>query len=89
MTRRRFRFALAFVGAASSLLAGCESWHPLGLRSKEASPAPSRLMTKADADEANQDEPGSTKGFFKPTRRSAALSSEAAEIEGSLGVGGR
>ena len=87
MTRRRMGFALALAGAANGLLAGCEGGHRVALRSKDS--PPSRLAKLSEADEAAPEEPGSTKGFFKKTRRPAALSSEAADIEDSLGVGGR
>ncbi len=87
MTSRQFWSALTLAAAANGLLVGCEAGHGVGLRPKDASP--SRLARASEVDEATPDEPGSTKGFFKPTRRRAALSSEASEIENSLGLGNR
>ncbi len=90
MWRRPIRFALVASWVLGGL-SGClpdksssnfvrrESEHP-GLTREEA--------RTSSIEEVETDRPEGLKNFFKPTRRPGALSSEAAEIERSLGVGG-
>ena len=79
MKGRRNWFGLAFAGLAGPIC-GCHLLHPQGLRSQGSPPALSQT------EEPGADPGTPPKGFFKPTRRSGALSSEAREIEANLGV---
>jgi hypothetical protein len=64
--------------SAGAILPGCEALHH-NLRTASGTD-PSR------GDEPKEEEPSETKGFFKSSRLPGALSSEAREIEQSLGV---
>jgi hypothetical protein len=87
MKRRRIRFALAVVCASTATLAGCETIGH-GLRSKNDPPIVvlDDPLAKKGQEQAEELQTGRPSGFFKATRRSGAWSSEAAEIERSLGV---
>ncbi len=84
--RRRFRggsawcLALACLGSS---LTGCETMRGLGLRPHQDSV--SKVPTGS---EEIEDAGVSNRQFFKPSRRPAAMSSEAREVENSLGLGG-
>ena len=83
-TWRRLRAGAAMAGVACGLLSGCETMRAIGLRPhKDSVP-----KVTAGSEEIEVDNEAPTKGFFKATRRPAALSSEARDIENSLGLGG-
>jgi hypothetical protein len=63
---------------AGAIVPGCEPLHH-NLR-------PASGTDPSRGDESKAEEPNETKGFFKSTRLPGALSSEAREIEQSLGV---
>jgi hypothetical protein len=87
MKRRILRTGLA-VGCAVSWLAGCETLQRFGRR--PASDEPVAKVAKSaepvEDGEAESKAPAGPKGFFKSTRLPGGLSSEANDIERSLGV---
>ncbi|MEO6812122.1 MAG: hypothetical protein ABI353_23685 [Isosphaeraceae bacterium] len=87
MKRRRTWLALTVACASWATLAGCETIGH-GLRSKTEPPIvvlddPAAKRGQEQSDELRTGRPA---GFFKANRRSGAWSSQAAEIEQSLGV---
>jgi hypothetical protein len=84
MKRRVLRLGWV-VGCAGTILAGCQSLHPLGLRSRD-DPSATRLITPGKLPESEPEMPEGTKGFFKPSRLHGALSDEGAEVERHLGI---
>jgi hypothetical protein len=74
VVKRRFLRIGLIIGSALALLPGCESLdHYRRPRSFED--------VKPEAEESSE-----SKGFFKPSRVSGAMSSEGREIEQSLGI---
>ena len=80
MKRGILRWALALACAATAV-SGCELFqHEHRIRSiDEPTSEPDEVVTGQDKSETG-------KGFFKPGRLSGAMSSEARDIERSLGV---
>jgi hypothetical protein len=83
--RRPLRAALV-LGACSIALSatGCDTLHRLGHRNSASQPPE---HWGKDPDEGTTELPAELKDQHKPTRLSGAWSSEAADIERSLGVG--
>jgi hypothetical protein len=76
MKRRIMGLGLALISACS-FLAGCES---LGHGAK------SKASEDSIADKVDSVKPEPSKGFFKPSRLSGAMSSEGREVERDLGI---
>jgi hypothetical protein len=71
-----------WIGMVCAGLAGCQSSRePVARKSKPEDP------TAWTGSEISKDEPASTKGLPKTSRLQGGLSSEARDIENSLGVG--
>lgn len=79
---RRFR-PLAVVGLCW-FLTGCEPLHHQEVRSNEKDELP--IYLQEPAQDPSLQRPEELQGFFKPNRTSGAWSSEAREIERSLGA---
>jgi hypothetical protein len=84
MRTRNLRFGLAVLGLLAAL-PGCETWKRSGLRRGD-DPASHALSSIPDDEEDEPKRLAGLSNFFKPTRRSGALSSEGADIERSLGI---
>ncbi len=79
---RRLRFVVV-VGCAGMLgLAGCDAWH----RQNVKSPKTPVTLSDEPTEDPSLERPEELRGFFKPTRNQGTWSSEAREIEKSLGV---
>lgn len=85
MKRRLLWLALAAVGVAP-MLTGCETLHRFGRRPNGSDEAVVKSAMPVEEGEAESKTAAGPKGFFKPTRLPGGLSSEANEIERSLGV---
>ena len=79
MKRRNLWLSLFLGGCLAASSTGCELWNRLGLRQKSNEDTELAEPSKGSDSE-------STRGFFKPTRLSGALSDEGREIEQHLGV---
>lgn len=89
MKRRRIPLVLTVVCASTATLAGCETiGHNLRPKNEPPIVVVDDPLAKAKTDQEQSEEIQTSRpsGFFKATRRSGAWSSEAAEIERSLGV---
>ena len=80
---RRLLGLAPILACAAAVLPGCETFQH-GLRPRSQSDATEAMATDTKADEPG--EPGATKGFFKSSRLSGAMSSEGRDIERSLGI---
>ena len=82
MIRRILRLGPILV-CAGMALPGCETLQH-NLRPRSEDDAPRAAEAKSDEDESG--DPPVSKGFFKSSRLSGAMSSEGREIEQSLGI---
>lgn len=89
MNTRRSWMALVGGCAWGLMLAGCSALNHNGVRAKDQRvPREWDEEARGDASVESPAEMKETKGFFHPTRRPGALSSEAGDIERNL-LGGR
>jgi hypothetical protein len=86
MKRRILGLGLVVV-CAGATLAGCETLHPLGLRTRD-DPSAARIVAPSEPQGFEAETPESDQELFrrKPSRLRGALSSEGAEVEQHLGI---
>ncbi len=82
MSLRTWKFAVLAACCILGFAAGCEPWRKHALRPKHDGPA---VATDPVTEDPSFKRPGELKGFFK-SGKSGTWSSEARDIERSLGV---
>ena len=86
MKHRILRIGL-FCVCAGMVLPGCEALrHDLRRDSDDDKPAHADSKSDSDSDSDSASQPTASKGFFKSSRLSGAMSSEGREIENDLGI---